>query len=62
MDDCQIQLNLRMDDHHFGYNTKWTIPQIQLNLPMDDRQIRLNLPMDDPHFGYITKWMIAKFG
>jgi hypothetical protein len=50
-DDCQIQLNLRMDDHPLWVQHK-----------MYDRQIQLNLPMDYPPFGYSTKWMIAKFG
>ncbi len=62
MDDCQIQLNLPMDDHPLWVQHKMYDRQIQLNLPMDDPplriqhkmddcQIRLNLPMDDRHFG-----------
>jgi hypothetical protein len=45
----QIQLNLPMDHHHFGYVTKLTYldySQIQLNLPVDQSPLWLHLKID----------------
>jgi hypothetical protein len=45
----QIQLNLPMDHHHFGYVTKLTYlayNQIQLNLPADQSPLWLHRKID----------------